>query len=81
MQDDWVKWLFIIEFANNNNVSTFINVSLFYINKEFYPRMSFSSDIIDYVITQKRLDVIKTKDIIDRMQDVFIYIREKMNKA
>ena len=43
--------------------------------------MSFSPDIIDYAITRKRLDVIKTKDIIDRMQDVFIYIREKINKA
>ena len=29
--------------------------------------MSFSSDIIDYVITRKRLDAIKTKDIIDRI--------------
>ena len=43
--------------------------------------MSFNSDIIDYVITRKRLNVAKTKNIIDRMQDVFIYIREKMNKA
>ena len=43
--------------------------------------MSFSFDIIDYVITRKRLNVTKTKDIIDRMQNVFIYIREKMNKA
>ena len=43
--------------------------------------MSFSPDIIDYVITRKRLDVIKTKDIIDRMQNVLIYIREKINKT
>ena len=43
--------------------------------------MNFNSDIIDYVITRKRFDVIKTKNIIDRMQDVFIYIREKINKT
>ena len=43
--------------------------------------MSFSPDIIDYVITRKRLDVAKTKNIIDRMQDVLIYIREKINKT
>ena len=67
MQDDWVKWLFIIEFADNNNVLTFINVSLFYANKGFHSRMNFNSNIIDYVITRKRLDVIKMKDIIDRM--------------
>ena len=29
--------------------------------------MSFNFNIIDYVIIRKRLDVIKTKDIIDRM--------------
>ena len=43
--------------------------------------MSFSFDIIDYVIIRKRLDAAKAEDIINRIQDVFIYIREKMNKA
>ena len=81
MQNDWVKWLLIVEFANNNNVLTFINILFFYANKGFHPRISFNFDIIDYVITRKRLNVIKTKDIIDHMQDVFIYIREKINKA
>ena len=81
MQDDWIKWLFITEFADNNNVSAFIDVLFFYINKGFHPRISFNSNIIDYVITRKRLDVTKTKDIIDRIQNVFIYIREKMNKT
>ena len=81
MQDDWVKWLFIVKFTNNNNVLTFISVLFFYANKGFYSRMSFNFDIVDYVIIRKRLDVAKTKNIIDRIQDVFIYIREKMNKA
>ena len=43
--------------------------------------MSFNFDIINCVITRKRFDVIKAKDIIDRMQNVFVYIREKMNKV
>ena len=43
--------------------------------------MSFSPDIINYAIIRKRLDATKTEDITDRMQNVFIYIREKMNKA
>ena len=43
--------------------------------------MSFEFDIIDYVITRKRLDVAKTQNIIDRMQDVLCYIREKLNKT
>ena len=29
--------------------------------------MSFGFDIIDYVITRKRLDAVKAQDIIDRM--------------
>ena len=43
--------------------------------------MSFSLDIINYVITRKRLDAAKTKDIINRIQDVLVYIREKINKT
>ena len=67
MQDDWVKWLLIIKFANNNNVSTFIKVSLFYANKEFHSRISFGFDIINYVIIRKRLDAAKAQNIIDRI--------------
>ena len=55
------------EFANNNNVFVFTNVSLFYANKEFHFRMNFNSNIIDYVITRKRFDVLKTKNIIEYM--------------
>ena len=53
----------------------------FYINKGFHPRISFNFNIIDYVITRKRFDVIKTQDIINRMQDVLDYIREKLKKS
>ena len=53
----------------------------FYANKGFHSRISFESNIIDYVITRKRLDVIKTQNIINRMQDVLDYIREKLNKT
>ena len=67
MQNDWIKWLFIAEFANNNNVLTFIDVSFFYANKEFNPRMSFSPDIINYVIIRKRFDAAKAENIINRI--------------
>ena len=43
--------------------------------------MSFGFDIIDYVITRKRFDVVKTQNIIDHMQDVLGYIREKLKKS
>ena len=56
-------------------------MSFFYANKGFHPRISFNFDIIDYVITRKRLDAIKTQDIIDRIQNVLDYIREKLKKS
>ena len=58
-----------------------MNELFFYANKESHSRISFNLNIIDYVIIRKRLKIIKTKDIINHMQDVFIYIREKINKA
>ena len=58
-----------------------MDVSPFYANKGFHPRMSFSPDIIDYVIIRKRLDAAKAKDIINHMQDVLVYIRENLNKT
>ena len=57
----------MIEFIDNNNVSTFMSVSPFYVNKGFHSHMSFSFDIIDYIIIRKRLDAIKVKDIIDHI--------------
>ena len=59
--------MFMIEFINNNNVSTFTNISFFYANKGFHFRISFNFNIIDYIITRKRFDAIKAKDIIDHM--------------
>ena len=57
--------MLIAQFANNNNVLTFINVLLFYANKGFHFYINFNSNIIDHVITRKCLNVIKTKDIVD----------------
>ena len=40
----------MIKFANNNSVSAFINMSLFYANKDFHFHISFNSNIINYAI-------------------------------
>ena len=42
-------------------------MSPFYVNKEFYSRMSSNSDIINYVIIRKRFNAIKVKDIINHI--------------
>ena len=73
--------MFIVEFVDNNSVLAFINVLFFYANRGFHFYMSFNSNIIDYIVTRKRLNAIKIKNIIDYMQDIFIFIRDKFNRA
>jgi hypothetical protein len=42
-QDDWVDWLPLAEFAANNVISETTNVSLFFTNYRFYPRLNIKS--------------------------------------
>ncbi len=51
MQDDWFAWLFMVEFVNNNAISSSIEQSTFFLNKSFHSHMSFNSDSIEYEIT------------------------------
>ena len=56
-------------------------MSLFYINKDFHFYINFNFNIINYIIIRKRFNIIKTKNIINHMQNVFIYIRDNLNKT
>ena len=56
-------------------------MSLFYINKDFHFYINFNFNIIDYVITRKRLNAAKVENIIDHIQNIFICIRDNLNKA
>ena len=53
---------------------------LFYANKEFQFYINFNFDIINYDIIRKSFNIIKIKNIINYMQDIFVYIRENVNK-
>ncbi len=55
MQNDWFKWLLMIEFVNNNILFSVIFLILFFINKNFHSHMSFNSDIIKYESIRERL--------------------------
>ena len=57
----------MIEFINNNDVLIFTSVSPFYANKGFHFCMNFNFDTTDYIITRKRLDIAKIKNIIDHI--------------
>ena len=37
MQNNWIKWLLMMKFSDNNNTFSVISLSLFYLNKGFHP--------------------------------------------
>ena len=70
MQDNWVKWLLMMKFSDNNNVFSVTSLSPFYLNKGFYPCISFSSDKTTYESTHEWLQSVKTEDIITHIQKI-----------
>ncbi len=73
MQNDWAKWLLMIEFSENFNIFSIISMILFYFNKRFHSWMSFDSDTTDYKTIHERLEARKANDIIIRMKELLIF--------
>lgn len=71
----------MVAFADNNNVSSSFNLSPFYFNKGFHPRMSFSPDSTSYSSTRERLLVTKAEDITKRMDEMLQYGRTQLVDA
>ncbi len=63
MQNDWSKWLLMIEFVDNNILSSVIFLIFFFMNKSFHSHMSFNSDIIEYESIRERLQINQVKNI------------------
>ncbi len=81
MQNDWFKWLLIIEFVNNNILFSVIFLTLFFMNKSFHSCMSFDSDIIKYESTRERLQINQVKNISKQMNKTLIFTREALIKT
>ncbi len=81
MQNDWSKWLFMIEFVNNNVLSSIILLSLFFMNKSFHSRISFDSDIIEYKSIRERLQINRVKNIFEQMNKTLILLRTCLNRS
>ena len=60
--------MFMIEFVNNNIFLASIEITLFFINKSFHSRMSFSLNSTSYILTRKRLQTVKIKVITDSIK-------------
>jgi len=81
MQNDWSKWLPMIEFADNNALSSAISLTPFFMNKGFHPRMSFDPDTTEYGSTRERLQADRAKDISEQMNKTLIFAREALAKT
>ncbi len=80
MQNDWVKWLFMMKFSENFNIFLIISMTLFYFNKDFHSWMSFDSDTTDYKTTHERLEARKADDIIIWMKELLIFDHQQLKK-
>ena len=64
----------MIEFADNNTIFSTIELFFFFVNKNFHFRMSFSFDLTSFIITRERLLIVKTKSMIDIMQNILNFV-------
>ncbi len=81
MQDDWFTWLFMIEFVNNNAISSSIEQSTFFLNKSFHSHMSFDSNSIEYEITRARIEADKAKNIFEHMKWSLALIKQVLTRV
>ncbi len=81
MQDDWFAWLFMIEFVDNNAISSSIEQSTFFLNKNFHSHISFDSNSIKYEITQARIEAGKAENIFKYMKWFLALIKQVLTKV
>jgi len=71
----------MIEFIDNNVLSSVIFLIFFFMNKNFHSRMSFDSDIIEYESIRERLQVNRVKNISEQMNKTLIFAHEALIKT
>ncbi len=71
----------MIEFVNNNVLSSVIFLIFFFMNKNFHSRMSFDPDIIEYESIRERLQIDRVKNISEQMNKTLIFAREALIKT
>ena len=77
MQDDWVRFLPMAEFADNNSVASATGVTPFFANKGFHPRMSFSPPADAGSTARERIQYAKANDIADHMARVLDFMTQQ----
>ncbi len=81
-QDDWFEWLFMTEFAFNVVISISTELFAFMTNYEFESRMFFDSlTKVNDESAKERILTRKTSNIINKMQDIWEFIKRKLANA
>ena len=81
LQNNWVCWLSIIKFTDNNVVNKSIKITSFYLNKDFNPCMSFSPDIIKTATVQEKLQICSATEIIKTIDRILSVAHNNFTKA
>jgi len=81
MQDDWFIWLSMTEFVDNNAISSSIEQSAFFLNKNFHSHMSFDSNSTEYKITQARIQASKAENIFEHMKWSLALIKQTLARV
>ncbi len=81
MQNNWAKWLSMIEFSENFNIFSIILMTSFYFNKSFHLWMSFNSDTTDYETTYERFEARKANNIVIWMKELLSFDHQQLKKT
>ncbi len=79
-QNDWSKWLSMIEFAFKAATFAFIDLFVFMTNYDFESRMSFDSISVEELIKERVLDK-KAFVITEKMKNIWKFIKKKLINA
>ncbi len=80
MQDDWIKWIFMMKFSDNSNIFSITSMISFYFNKRFHSWMSFDSNTTDYKTTCEHLEVKKVNNIIIQIKELLNFNHQQLKK-
>ena len=81
LQNNWVCWLSVIEFINNNAVNKSIKMTSFYFNKGFSLYIFFNSDITKVTTVQKKFQIHSVTEIAKIMNRILLVAYDNLTKA
>jgi hypothetical protein len=80
-QDDWVDWLFMIEYAFNVFISIITQIISFLVNYDFESRMSFDSVQFEENTVRERIHRFKDRNIVFTMKNIWKFAKKHMKKS